>query len=542
MLYLDTGASNLFKADQLCRRRGVHGKIMEGTGRSSCYIAQEDIVDPMLTPAELMDFASRLKLPANYTLKQRAVVVENLISTLGLEDCINSRTHKLSGGQRKRLSIALELINNPPVLFLDEPTSGLDTVTTVHLIRLLSRLSRDGRTIVVTIHQPSASLFDLFDRVYLLAMGRCVYQGGSGRHLLKFLAINGFICPVHHNPADFVIELAEDKGNVNILSEAAKNGRTSWFLDFEVDQGPKLENNSKRRESDMCNSISEYKPQVCESFWIQFSTIFSRILLQEKRNKTGLKLQIYHHLCCSVALGIMFFKKGNDGTEFVSHLKVCMAVTIFQAYTMQTVPMLYYPFEVNLLKKEHFNKWYSLFPYFLAFTVAKAPIMVSLNLLDSIIVYSMIGLPWELDRFLCFCLIGLTVGLVADALGHTIGSLFSPTNSCAIGPFTLAPFIGLATYGYDFMKTIHPLMDVLIQLSYVRSGIIGNILVLFGLDRKELYCPDHIDYCLYKDPREIFHYLTLDRFSIPLMMLHLCINLCLFRLTFYLALKWRLRT
>lgn len=138
-------------------------------------------------------------------------------------------------------------------------------------------------------------------------------------------------------------------------------------------------------------------------------------------------------------------------------------------------------------------------------------------------------------------LLGLLVGFVADALGHTIGSLFSATNSCAIGPFTLAPFIGLATYGFDFMKTIHPLMDLLVQLSYVRSGIVANILILYGLGRKELHCPDHIDYCLYKDPREVFHYLTLERFSIPLMALHLFISLFLFRLTFYLALKWRLR-
>ncbi|CAH1400150.1 unnamed protein product [Nezara viridula] len=549
------GKTTLLNAVSGYRRSGVRGKIVGGSGRTFCYIAQEDISDPLLTPAELMEFASRLKLPANYTPKQRAIVVENLISSLGLDDCVNTMIQRLSGGEQKRLSIALELINNPPVLFLDEPTryinhhkktlittlplkvtlacyylrSGLDTVSAGLLLRLLSRLSKDGRTIVVTIHQPSASVFDLFDRVYLLAMGKCVYQGGSGKHLLKYLEVNGFICPIHHNPADYVIELTEDKNNVNILCEAAKNGETSWFIGSEDDKGKgaNSETNSKRRESNVEDSILDHKS--CESFWIQFSTIFFRIFLKERRNKTGLKLQICHHLCCTLALGIMFFKKADDGTSFIAHLKVCMAIPIFQAYTMQMVPMLYYPFEVKLLKKEHFNKWYGLFPYYLAYTAAKAPVMLALNLLDSIIVYNLVGLPWEVDRFLLFCFTGLMVGFVADGLGHTIGSLFSPTNSCAIGPFTFAPFVGLANYGYDFMKTIHPLMDILIHMSYVRTGIVANILVLYGLDRNKLSCPDNIDHCLYKDPKEILYYLNLERFNIPLITLHLLINLCLFR-------------
>lgn len=80
--------------------------------------------------------------------------------------------------------------------------SGLDTVTASHTLKLLSTLAHQGRTIVCTIHQPSASLFKLFDHVYVLAAGLCVYQGPSGE-LVSFLANSGLTCPTHYNPADY---------------------------------------------------------------------------------------------------------------------------------------------------------------------------------------------------------------------------------------------------------------------------------------------------------------------------------------------------
>lgn len=80
--------------------------------------------------------------------------------------------------------------------------SGLDNVSTLHTLKLLRRLAHQGRTIVCTIHQPSASLFQLFDSVYVLSRGQCVYQGATDQ-LVSFLASTGFYCPTHYNPADF---------------------------------------------------------------------------------------------------------------------------------------------------------------------------------------------------------------------------------------------------------------------------------------------------------------------------------------------------
>nr|XP_024215405.1 ATP-binding cassette sub-family G member 1 [Halyomorpha halys] len=522
------GKTTLLNAISGYRRTGMSGKL--SVGCRSCYIGQEDVLAPMISCGELMEFAAKLKLPPSYNFKQRAAVVEELLHTLNLEDCYDTRTEKLSGGQRRRLSIALELINNPPVLFLDEPTSGLDNVSAGQLIRLLNKLSRGGHTIVCTIHQPSASLFELFDRVYVMAQGKCIYQGGPGGHLLYFLANNGFVCPTHYSIADY--------GEYTIILHYARDPSCPTPNGLALTNGNKGE---PQEEYDRVDCEDLLGVRVCASFWIQFTAILSRILLQARRNKVGLQIQFYHHLGCGLAMGLMFHDKAVDGTEFFNQMKFCMGVILFVTYTQLMVPILYYPFEVKLLKREHFNQWYRLFPYYAAFTVAKLPYMAILNILYLSLMYSLSGLPWEIGRFSLFCLIGIMTSLVAEAMGLTIGAIFSVTNGAAVGPMTMAPFFGLAQYGFDFARTMPTMMVHLVRTSFMRAGVVSVVLTVFGMDRDLLSCELDLDPCHFRDPKVVLHFLDLDKTPLITPLFDLFLSLCFFRLAFYLALKWRLR-
>jgi len=173
----------------------------------SAYVMQEDTLLGNLTPKELITYAALLRLPRAMPRKQKHARVEWTLKKLGLERCQKTRVgtpgekRGISGGERRRVSIGLELITNPNILFLDEPTSGmssstyysttlaetmkittkykigLDSTTAEQIVQILKDLASEGRTIVCTIHQPSSTTFQMFDDLFLLANGDLTYSG-----------------------------------------------------------------------------------------------------------------------------------------------------------------------------------------------------------------------------------------------------------------------------------------------------------------------------------------------------------------------------
>ncbi|XP_050543791.1 ATP-binding cassette subfamily G member 4 isoform X2 [Daktulosphaira vitifoliae] len=554
----------------LLGHKGVHGSLKVNSQvrneklfrKMSCYIMQEDKIQPMLTLNEIMMFAAELKLSNSTLTKEKQMIVSEIQSVLGLSEAKNTRTECLSGGQKKRLSIALELINNPPIIFLDEPTSGLDNVSTTYTIQLLHGLAHQGRTIVCTIHQPSASLFQLFDHVYVLSQGYCVYQGSTDQ-LVPFLSTVGLHCPLTYNPADFIIELTdgEEPQNISKLSAATNNGKICLYKMKKEKNG--CYNLISGNFSELNGNISSTKllplPSInykdiseeeknsrtwCIDFptssWSQFLTLWKRMVLQLYRNKVGLNIQFYHHLVCGLAVGIVFFGMANDGTQFFNHMKFCMGNVLFHAFTQSMVQVLAFPSEVKLLKQEYFNRWYGLRPYYLALQLSKVPSIILFSQIYTTCVYFMSGLPLEGKRFLVFSVISLLVGFVSEGMGYLVASIFNVTNGSAVGPMIIAPFLGLAIYGFDFARQVPWIMDQIMQASFLRCGVIGLVLTVFGMGRKPLNCES--EYCHFRNPKTLLYYLNLSRDDPLFEIIKLVIILLVFRVITYFTLRLRVKT
>lgn len=184
------------------------------------YVVQEDCLENTLSVRENIFFSANLRLPFSTSLKVKRQLVQNAIDKLGLsgvgDQIIGNEFHRsISGGERKRTNIAMELVIAPSILFLDEPTTGLDAYTAVLLIRQLKDLSEEGKIVIMAIHQPRYAIYHMFDTVTLLSQGRTVYHGAA-KDAIGYLSGLGHECPERENPADFFLDvIAEDEERHN---------------------------------------------------------------------------------------------------------------------------------------------------------------------------------------------------------------------------------------------------------------------------------------------------------------------------------------
>ncbi|XP_016959124.2 ATP-binding cassette subfamily G member 4 isoform X1 [Drosophila biarmipes] len=563
------GKSSLLNAISGFRRDGVTGSIKIKRD-NACYITQDDRHQTLLTVEELMNLACDLKLKHRH---KKAEIMTDILENLHLNHRRNVTAEKLSGGERKRLSIALELVDNPNIFFLDEPTSGLDEVTASQCIRLLQAMAREGRTIVCTIHQPSATIYNYFDSIYVLAKGHCVYQG-SPRATIPFLRLAQIDCPRHYSPSDYIIELvdAEDGHLVPALSDLTENGK----LIYVATQSDQLGASLAPQQAVTTMFVEQQKRPFLPAFFAgsaastdgsliggtsalleqvkafsrrlntdrrdvsglrQFVVLMQVMLLRITRARLALTIQLFHHLLCGVFFGLIFFQLGNQGARMFDHLKFCIGAVLMIVYTQVMVPILSYPAEVKVVKKETFNRWYTLTPYYMALTVSRLPVQVLLNITFMAVTYWMSGLPQQFWRFCIFVAVGLMISLVAEGMGLAIGATFSITNGSVVGPMMIAPFMGLAVYGFDFAPQVSGGMQLLMKFSYVRVGVVSLVLAVFGFQREELDCDDI--YCHFSDPRVLLKFLDVEKVS----MLHqfglLAMLMLFFRVMMYISLRKR---
>lgn len=183
--------------------------------RNTGFVTQDDVLHPHLTVFETLFYTALLRLPNSFTKEEKTMQAEAVITQLGLTKCKDSiigdhLRRGVSGGERKRVSIGQEMLINPSLIFLDEPTSGLDSTTAQRIISTLLELAEGGRTIAMTIHQPSSRLYYMFHKVLLLSEGNPLYFG-KGVDALNYFASIGFVPLVSMNPADFLLDLANGK-------------------------------------------------------------------------------------------------------------------------------------------------------------------------------------------------------------------------------------------------------------------------------------------------------------------------------------------
>ncbi|KAK1603753.1 hypothetical protein QYE76_027426 [Lolium multiflorum] len=197
----------------------------------SAYVMQDDLLYPMLTVAETLMYSAEFRLPRSLSASRKRSRVEALIDQLDLRAAANTiigdEGHRgVSGGERRRVSIGIDIIHDPIVLFLDEPTSGLDSTSAFMVVKVLQRIARSGSVVVMSVHQPSYRILALLDRLMILSRGRTVYYGPPAA-LRGFLSVfMGEPIPDGANPAELALDhIRELEGSQSGTEELVKFNR-----------------------------------------------------------------------------------------------------------------------------------------------------------------------------------------------------------------------------------------------------------------------------------------------------------------------------
>lgn len=538
------GKSTLLDVLSGYRKTGVEGAVyvngrirnLNSFRRMTCYITQDDRLQTLLTVLENMRIAADLKLGPEVSRHEKESIIEDILTVLGLYEHQFTITKRLSGGQRKRLSIALELINNPTIMFLDEPTTGLDSFSCNQVVDLLKQLAKQGRTIICTIHQPSAKLFQEFDQVYVLSNGECMYQGCTNS-LVPFLQSVDMPCPVYHNPADYVIELAcgehGDDRIQRMVMEMGNGECTEWF----TDKRKLLKLEQLRKKHPLKKIIEQSEDLTATSQVHQLQVLIKRGIIKAKRDATLTHLRIGVNIVIAAMLGFLFIDAGNEGSRVLDNYNLLFSILMHHMMATMMLTVLTFPTEMGVILKEHFNRWYTLKCYYLSVSIIDLPLSVFCCLIFTVIIYLMSGQPMEWFRFGMFFTISLLIVLIAQSLGLTIGAWFNVVNGTFLGPVLTIPMMMFAGFGVT-LRDLPSYLKWGSHISYLRYGLEGYVNAIYGENRETLDC-ELKPYCHYRYPAKFLSEISMEGDQFWKDVYALCATLLLVRVFCYFCLRWK---
>lgn len=349
----------------------------------SGYVVQDDVVMGTLTVRENFSFSAALRLPSSISQEEKDKKVNRLIQELGLGRVADSRVgtqliRGISGGERKRTNIGMELIIDPPVLFLDEPTTGLDASTAGSVLLLLKRMSNHGRTIILSIHQPRYGIYRLFDSLTLLVNGKQVYHGPA-QEALDYFSDIGYTCEPHNNPADFFLDVINGDSTAVALtntdgddpdSEATSSSKQG--IEDKLVEEYKNCSYYKQTKAELERIISGKQLTTVRSrtityntgFLTQFKWVLKRTFRNLMLNPQTSIAQVAVTAFLAIIVGALFFDVQNDQSGIQNRFGALFFITVNQCFSSLSSAELFIT-ERKLFTHEYISGYYRVSVYFL---------------------------------------------------------------------------------------------------------------------------------------------------------------------------------
>lgn len=404
----------------------------------SAYVMQQDVLIPSLTVRETLQYSADLRLREASTKEERHAIVEKVILELSLKEAADTRVMYCSGGEKRRTSLAIQLLSNPSVLFLDEPTTGLDATSAFHLVTTLENLARKGRTIITTIHQPRSEIWSLFDRVILLTQGSCAYSGPAAECIPYFTSC-GHPLPPFCNPAEHIIDaVAVDtrSSELEASSLARVEGlKEAWKNHSSATQKNKLDSlKGNVVETSPANEQTNFVKEV--PFIRKLRVLTSRTALVTIRDPMGLLGVFLEAVFMGVVTGWIFYSLDGSLSGIRSRLGAMYCAGALQGYLILMFETYRVSIDIQLFDRERNEGVVCVSVFLLSRRLAKVMEDIPIPLIFSIIFYFMTGFRHDgaqfmiffaimvIEQYIAVCFATLCVAISRDfAIASLIGNL-----------------------------------------------------------------------------------------------------------------------
>jgi len=427
----------------------LNGKTMEDEDFQaiSSYVMQDDMLDSTMTPIETLIFTAQLRMKGSRSeIEER---VQHIIKLLRIEKCKNTKigdsiNRGVSGGERKRVSIAVELLSDLPIIFLDEPTTGLDSFNAYEVVNTLNDLSKNnGKMIIFTIHQPASEIFGLIDKLCIMALGRVCYFGERAS-VFQYFDQARLPIPINYNPFEHFIEvtnlsIVKEEYVLDAYPQLKEKEDIHDRYEYLVDQMAELYNKNYLSEPEKkYTEITSEISNLIEDKKIPFSTfdqtmlLFLRLILISRRNQKVLVARMFQNIILGTVIALVWANSPTDKTGLRDRLGYYIMVLMMCVIGTTSQTMLVFAEDRGVFLRERASFLYSPLAYFISkILVNIALVLVTIPALGTITYYSVNLNDLYGYNFWVFqgILILITIGAVAYSF--FLGSMVKDSQALA---------------------------------------------------------------------------------------------------------------
>ncbi|XP_050505521.1 protein white isoform X3 [Diabrotica virgifera virgifera] len=443
----------------------------------SAFVQQDDCFITTLTVREHLVFQALVRMERGVSYNQRLIRVDEVLSELLLKKCENTiigSTDKggISGGERKRLTFASEMLTNPHIMFCDEPTSGLDSFMALQVVQALKAMAQNGRTVICTIHQPSSELYVLFDKIMLMTEGITCFLG-TREDADGFFITMGAGCPRNYNPADYFVKL------LSVIPDREESCRQAIALIADKfhnsNLGRRLAADSAyiRAQEEVDNAVwlSNNLRPYRNSCWAQFRAVLWRSWISMLKDPLIIKVRFLQTVITSLLIGMIYYGQELN-EEGVMNINGVLFIFLTNM-TFQNVYAVIHVFtaELPVFLREHRSGMYRTDVYFISKTLAELPFFIIIPVAFTTVCYYLIGLNGTLTKYFITCGIVILVANAALSYGYLVSCISRNTSmALTLGAPLVIPFL---LFGGYFMN-LGSLPHYLKWLSYFSWFRFGN--------------------------------------------------------------------